>query len=378
MNPEVMFFLPQLGGGGAEMNAARVSLALHEYGFNTSFAVCRGPGSYEQLLPAEIPVSVLSTGRMNSSTLRLIRSIQPLRKLIVSRQPAILCPVMATPAIYALKSMSRLIDGPKVVLSIQNTLTAQFFNRKGLRPRFYLSLIRRFYPRADHVVALSNGVAKEIRDIVPALSNRTSVIPNAGMPTEQYREIEKNSGIKKPGSGKLIVACGRLAEQKGYPYLLKAFFQVMQQEDVYLWIIGEGPLKEKLLLLAESLGAAQRVKFLGFQNDPYSYMRAADVFVLSSLWEGFGNVIVEAMATGTAVVATDCQHGPSDIIEHETNGLLVPPADEDTLATEILRVLGDDELRARLSANGQARAQDFSPKNIAKRYAEVFSQVLSS
>lgn len=375
--PEVMFFLPHLGGGGAEMNAIRVASGLKEFGFRPSFAVTRGPGRFEQFVDPGTPVLRLEMGRINSSTLRLIRAIRPLRKLIEERRPAIVCPVMDPPSIAALTATRRITDPPKMVLSIQNSPVAKFVNARGLLPRVGLLLLRRTYPSADHVIALSGGVAQELEELVPSLRGRISVIHNAGMAAETLpAEAAPPADARPAAGGKLIVACGRLVEQKGYPFLLRAFAEVARTDDAYLTILGEGPLREPLGKLARSLGVADRVQFLGFRDAPLAYMRAADVFVLSSLWEGFGNVIVEAMAAGTAVVATDCNHGPGEVIANEVNGLLVPPADDRALADALRRVLRDDGLRQRLAAEGRRRASDFSPGHVARQYAEVFANVL--
>jgi glycosyltransferase involved in cell wall biosynthesis len=374
--PEVMFFLPHLGGGGAEMNAVRVASALRQFGFRASFAVTRGPGRFEQFLDPDTPVITLRTGSIHSSTLRLVRAIRPLRKLIEERRPAIVCPVMEVPSIAALLATRRIANPPKVILSIQNSLIAKFATWPGILPKIHFALLKKIYPSADHVVALSSGVAREVEQFVPPLRGRISVIHNAGLPAGTAAAGVTAADARPAPGGKLIVACGRLVDQKGYPFLLRAVADVARTDEVFLSILGEGPLRQSLTELAESLGIADRVQFLGFRDEPLPYMRAADVFVLSSLWEGFGNVIVEAMAVGTAVVATDCEHGPAEVITNEVNGLLVPPADERALADALRRVLRDDELRGRLAAEGLRRGSDFSPDHVARQYAEVFTNVL--
>lgn len=379
--PEVMFFLPHLGGGGAEMNAVRVSLYLKQYGFTPSFAVCRGNGSYERFLPKTTKVHTLDTGHINSSTLRLIRGIRPLRKLVEEKSPAILCPVLYLPSLVALMATRKMARKPKVVLSIQNSLEAKLLYKKGLglRSKVEFSLIKQFYPNADLVISLSQGVAKEVNELIPNLKNKTTVIHNAGkVSTEEHdQELNDSPIISKPFNIKIIVACGRLVEQKGYPYLLKAFAEILNKQHAHLWILGEGPMKKTLLNLSQDLKISDHIKFLGFQNNPQLYMQMADVFVLSSLWEGFGNVIIEAMAMGTPVVATNCPHGPSEIIDNEINGILVPPADEIALANAIYRVLTNDTLRNTLSLRGLERSNDFTANKIAQKYADVFSNLLT-
>jgi glycosyltransferase involved in cell wall biosynthesis len=179
-----------------------------------------------------------------------------------------------------------------------------------------------------------------------------------------------------PGE-KLIVAVGRLVEQKGYPVLLRAFAQVRKTANARLWILGEGPLRVALKKQARELQLSEAVRFLGFRSNPYAYMARADVFVLSSHWEGFGNVIVEAMASGTAVVAADCPYGPREVVEDGISGRLVPPGDAEALAANLSEVLHDSGLRAQLVAGGLTRAHDFSSEVIAARWHKLIAQILS-
>jgi len=106
-------------------------------------------------------------------------------------------------------------------------------------------------------------------------------------------------------------------------------------------------------------------------------MATADVFVLSSLFEGFGNVIVEAMACGTPVIATSCPYGPPEIIKDGVNGILVPPGDEEALSQAIIWVLTDEVLKQRLSQNGKERSQDFNARTIAFLYGGLFLRLVN-
>jgi glycosyltransferase involved in cell wall biosynthesis len=236
--------------------------------------------------------------------------------------------------------------------------------------------IRRLYRRADQIVALSQGVADDLVRLDPALTSRTVVIHNACV-DERVRAASARPVARDgvPAGRKLIVACGRLHRQKGFEHLLRAMAELRGRVPSHLWILGEGPERAALEGLARTLGIERDVTFLGFREDPYRFMAAGDVFVLSSLYEGFGNVVVEAMACGLPVVSTDCPHGPSEIITEGVNGLLVPPTDPAALAQALERVLRDDALRARLAEGSRQRARDFEAEAIAARYAEVFLSV---
>ena len=371
---KVMFFLPQLGGGGAEMNAVRLASGLLDAGITPIYAVARGPGSYAGLLPEGVEVVVLDTGGINSSTLRLIRARRPLARLIDARRPDVLCPVMVTPALSALSALRRARHKPAAVLSIQNSLSVSHEQEPSLLGRVELRLIRRQFPALDGAIALSGGVASELRRIVPALRDRVEVVPNIGLPLPAQMAEAMTLDRPEAGPGCTLLACGRLTKQKDYPTLFQAFAR-LSGNDLRLNILGDGELRQSLTQMAQDLGIADRVTFLGFQRDPFSHMRRADIFVLSSRWEGFGNVLVEAMAMGTPVVSTDCPHGPAEIIEDNLTGLLVPTESPEALAVALQRLIDDPDLRLQLGQAGQTRAQDFSATRIGAAYAQHFRAI---
>ena len=129
---------------------------------------------------------------------------------------------------------------------------------------------------------------------------------------------------------------------------------------------------------SNELGLNNKVLFLGFKDNPYKYMRIADVFVLSSKWEGFGNVIVEAMASGTPVISTNCNSGPSEIINNNENGVLVPVGDSERLSHNIIELLCNQDLRNKYILKGSERAEDFHAKIIAMEYEKLFYEVSGS
>jgi glycosyltransferase involved in cell wall biosynthesis len=165
-----------------------------------------------------------------------------------------------------------------------------------------------------------------------------------------------------------VLAAGRLHKQKGYAHLLLAFARVVEQRRSHLVILGEGDDREELQGLANSLGIAPYVHFLGYASNPLAYMRHAAVFVLSSLAEGFGNVIVEALACGTPVISTDCPHGPREILSGGRYGTLVRVGDVDSLAQAIVAKLNAP--KPAMSKELKEHLQLFSIETIGKRYVE--------
>lgn len=352
------------------MHLLRVVNHLDRQKFQPAIAVVRSGGSYESALAPDVPLHVLKTGQLRSSTVQMLRSLRPLRALIRQEQPDIVCSLLGHANTIAALAIRNLPQRPKLVLGVQNppSLQSEVFVNSVFR-----ALIPYTYSQADRVIALSKGVAEDLLRFVPNI--RVDVIYNAGV-DEQVID-----GANQPLSGTiphpLIVTCGRLAEQKGYPYLLEAFAQVRRVMPASLWILGEGKLRSSIEQKIRSLGLTQDVKLLGFQSNPYQYMKAADVFVLASIYEGFGNVLVEAMACGTPVIATDCPSGPGEIITHNLNGILVPPADPFALSQAMLNVLSNPSLQHKFSIAGQRRAQDFQSQSIAASYSHLFQSLVS-
>ena len=169
-----------------------------------------------------------------------------------------------------------------------------------------------------------------------------------------------------PGAPPVILGAGRLTEQKDFPTLIRAFALVRKKHPARLMILGEGEERSKLETLVQELGLEKEVSLPGFVDNPYKYMKRAAVFVLSSRWEGFPNVLVEAMALGTPVVSTDCPNGPAEILENGKWGELVPVGETQSLASAVLRTLDRvDVVRVKGAAE---RADQFRVESIIREY----------
>lgn len=366
MNKKILIFTSALNGGGAEKHTVRILPYLKEH-FETHLALCRIEGPFVSEVPPEVMIHEIGGHRA-------LRSIFPLVKVIKKLKPHLVLSIQVQANLAAALAVS-LIPAkirPKLILNTQNTLSIHLQSTKSLKNSIILKLISILYPIADGVIAISKGVSQDLLTINPSLKSTIIVIYNSGLddliPKLMY---EKKYTVDLPDpTTPMIIACGRLVQQKGYIFLLKAFALVIQKVKANLVILGEGPEQEKLINLSIKLGIQNNVFFLGFQSNPYQYMRKASVFVLSSLWEGFGNVIVEGMACGIPVIATNCPSGPGEIIKNGDNGILIPPADVDSLYQSILTVLTDKKLAKRLKEGGSQRCQDFHVKKIAQEYID--------
>lgn len=235
--------------------------------------------------------------------------------------------------------------------------------------REWPTLIKQWYPRADGIVAISSGVASDLGRVSGLPPERIATVHN-GVDLRRVEALAA-SPVADPwfeaGAPPVLLAAGRLAPQKDFPTLLNAFARVRSRREARLVILGEGPERARLERLAADLGIAADLKMPGAVLNPFAYMARARLFVLSSAWEGFGNVLVEALACGCPVVSTDCPSGPGEILDGGAFGRLVPVGDEEALADGILRALASPFDRRRL----RVRARLFSAEAAVDRYLDV-------
>ncbi|MDH3628766.1 MAG: glycosyltransferase family 4 protein [Acidobacteriota bacterium] len=235
-------------------------------------------------------------------------------------------------------------------------------------------ILRRLcYPLADHVVSISHGIDRSF-DWIPR--SRRTVIHNPHVPRPA---VDASAPLPEGLTpGRFAVGIGRLTRQKGFDLLLQSFGRVAEQTDWSLAIVGEGEDRAALERQRDQLGLRDRVVFTGLLADPFGLLRQSGLFVLSSRYEGFGNVILEAMDAGVPVVATDCPSGPAEIIRDGEDGWLVPAEDIDALATTLKTVIEDPEERRRRVARATDHVRRFGLRHHMERWDDVFSTVLGA
>lgn len=371
---KIAFFLPTLGGGGAERNVVNLVNNLDRKKYTPYFVLGKVKGVFINKIPKEISIIDLDSSSNLGLFFKLIRYFH-------KEQPDVF--VSAFPNINIISIIARIFSGAKtkIVITEQNTLslfrlTARNFTRR-LIARFLLPYLVRFiYPRADVIVCVSKGVADDLSEIIRS-PKEIRVIYNPVVEKRIYDLAEESiehpwfSDKKTP----IILAVGRLVKAKDYPNLFQTFALILKKQPVHLVVLGRGSEKTKLERLSQKLGISENIAFLGFQENPFKYMARASIFVLSSFQEGFGNVLVEAMACGTPVISTNCKSGPSEIIEDGKSGILVPVADQEALAAAIFKVLNNPSLDYKLSEQGKKRAEHFSIGKSVKKYEEIFDKL---
>jgi glycosyltransferase involved in cell wall biosynthesis len=214
-----------------------------------------------------------------------------------------------------------------------------------------MALSRAFYPRADRVITVSRGIADELLARKWARPERVTTINNPVI-SDRISALASEPAPKlaREASVPAIVNVGRLVPAKNHLLLLDAFKLVTQKRGAQLWLVGDGPCRADVEERIDELGLSDSVRLFGHVSNPLPIVRAADLFVLSSVAEGFGNVLVEAMFVGTPIVSTDCPHGPREILEGGLWGTLVPPGDANALGEAILEALAGGGIDARQRA----------------------------
>lgn len=352
-------------GGGAEVHVSKLVPGLARRGYRVEVATFGERREPWLELPSTIRVTPLTARPAGGTPRHALRAASALKRRLEANPPDVVLAVLEAASLTALGAARGAVP---VVASVQNTLSRNYSDANPVSRAAILALCRRRLPRAAAIVATSRGVAADLRTVVPR-AGEVVVIHNAVFDPAQPPPVAADRG-----EGFLLVACGRLIVQKGFPDLLAALART-RHRTTRLVVLGEGPDRGELERRAAALGVEDRVDWLGFRDDPRPWMAAADLFVLSSHWEGFGNVLVEAMACGTPVVTTDCPHGPAEIVRDGVDGTVVPVADPEAMAAAIDDLLGDEDRRRRFAASARERAGAFSIDASVEAHDELLRRV---
>ena len=289
--------------------------------------------------------------------------------------PEIVLGLMQFSPIYACCAKDFFFMKSKVVISYRGVVS-EFFKRIPSFGRWAKFLVYYSIKSASNIIVPSEGIRRDIVEHFGASELKTKVIYN-GIDLVSVRELAKADINLKKDCQWIATSC-RLSPQKDFATLLNAFKIVRNNIKAKLIILGDGEMRRTIEDWLEDMGLKEDTVLLGFQENPFRYISKADVFVLSSFIEGFGNVIVEAMALGVPVVSTDCPSGPGEIIQHGINGFLVPVGDYNRMAVYILNILSDKELGEKISRSGLKRSEEFSAMKMAQDYEEYLIRLAES
>lgn len=262
----------------------------------------------------------------------------------------------------------------KIVFRLGVPITRIMEQRNVFNAWLYLQSVKYTFSRPDFIIANAPGVADDLIAHAQVNPGKIRVIDNstvtAAIQDMSLAKIEED-WFSDPALP-VILSAGRLRKQKDFETLLRAFAQVRAKQACRLIILGEGSERRRLEGLIAQLGLVGDALLPGHRSNPFAYMRRSALFVLSSRFEGSPNVLIEALAVGVPVVATDCHSGPREILEHGTYGPLVPVGDVERMAAAILATLADP-LPAETLRRAVAR---FDADTVAGQYVEIFQSLL--
>jgi len=367
---KILFVTFTLSNGGAERQIQHLLTYLNREKYSPMLVLLEKTVGYD--IPSDVSVTCLNKKRPYN----FFKLIFKLAKILKKEKPDIVISFLTYPNILLL--LIKLIIGYKkpIIISERTNLEISLSNIRKNRIKSFL--IKKLYPCVDKIISLSLGVAERLhkaflipKEKIVAIHNSVD-IRKVQMMAEECPSFEWYQNKAIP----IIIAAGRLTKAKAYPDLFDAFANVRKVLPCRLVILGDGELEQELKQLANDLSILDDVAFCGFQQNPFSFMAHSKVFVLSSHWEGFGNVIIEAMACGVPVISTNCPYGPNEIITNGVNGLLVPVGDTDAMAEAILKLLKDDILRKRLAEAGKQRSEDFRVEKMVAEYEKILHELL--
>ncbi len=358
----IALFTRDLAGGGVGRVIVNLARGFVDCGHPVDIVLARRRGPYLEQLPPDVRVIDFGVGRT-------LWCVPGLARYLRRERPRALLACADGANVVALWAKRLAGGATRVLISTHTNVSENARQASQARGRLIPYFMRHCYHWADDVIAVSHGVASDLAATAGLDRGRIRVIYNpvdtAGI-LGRAKEPLAHSWFRL-GEPPVVLSLGRLTRQKDYPTLVRAFAAVRGQRRVRLMILGEGEDRAGLEALARELGCEADVALPGFVANPYPLLAAARLFVLSSAWEGFGNVLIEAMAVGTPVIATDCPWGPAEVLEHGRHGRLVPVGDVEALARAI-----EDVLDAPPAANGSLdRAAQFSTERIAAEYLRV-------
>lgn len=356
---KLAIIVPSLGGGGAERVVTNIVRNIDFNKFDITLILIREEGQYINLIPPIIPVINLYSSRVRYSIFKLIKCLNNLK-------PDVIFSTLGHLNLVLLAIRPFLRFNHKIIIREANTPSQSLKTLNGMKGAIFKHLYAKLYPKADVIVAQCKAMKNDIVNMFSISEHKIIYIYNP-LDLEYIRKnmVDKNPYDKDEIN---ILAVGRLTYQKGFDILIDAFKIVENNiPNIHLTILGDGELRQELEQKRNKLGLERKISFKGFKKNPYPYYYYADVYVLSSRWEGFPNALLEALACGCKVVAVDCKSGPREILGDNEFGLLVPPEDPDALAKGIIEAINSEN-------KSKDRAKDFDVKNVIKEYEKLFER----
>lgn len=341
-----------------------LSAAIARTGTPVDLVLVRREGPYLSDVPASVRIVELGTERV-------VRSVPALARYLRAERPVALLSTLVHVNVAAILAGKLARSGTRIVVREANHVSeARHADRRRLE-RLAYRIMPLAYRGADLHVAVSEGVGADLERVCKMPPDSVHVIRNPVVTPELLDRARQSIDHPwlVPGSPPVVLGIGRLSEQKDFPTLIRAFAHVRTRMAARLIILGEGAGRASLEALIRELGLESDVALPGFVDNPYAWLTRASSFVLSSRFEGSPNVLVEAMACGTPVIATDCPSGPREILADGEFGTLVEIGDWRGMADAIARALSTPPS----TEPARNRAMEFAADRVARQYLRVMT-----
>lgn len=337
MGKKIAIFISSLRGGGAERVMVSLANQFSEEGFDVDLVVVKASGAFRSEVGEKVNIIDLNAKRVILSFFGLFSYLRRAR-------PDALLSTMSHANIVAILASRLTMSGLRVIVREANTVSSNLKDGGSFIDRLISGMIPYLYPRAHQVVAPSTGVANDLISRSRISDKNITTIYNP-VNLELVKELAgENVSLSwfEESDVRVVLGVGRLTQQKDFNTLIQAFDIARKKatHNIKLLILGEGEEREQLEEYIRTLGASDSILLPGFVDNPYAYMARSSVFVLSSLWEGLPNVLIQALSLRVPVISTRCPSGPDEILENGLWGTLVDCGDVEAMADAILEITG--------------------------------------
>ena len=388
---KLLLLLPSLHGGGAERVALNLLKGIDPNLAEVRIGLLKEGGhyfndlDYAALVRSSVGQGLFDFDGPNSLAYHPLKALQAavmaprrIRSLIRSYEPDIIISFLKGMNLLTWRALNGMQERRPFWIAREGNNALRVIEEEApntIVKTIVKHLTAKVYRAADITLGISKRQAQDLCSQFNLDPSRVRFIHN-GIDVDLIRSCmsETPNGLPtKP----FIVTAGRLEPQKGHDLLLEAYAKSVAHAAMDLVLLGTGSQLDLLKSKAANLGISERVHFPGFQNNPWSWFARSEFFVFPSKWEGFGNVVAEALACGVPVLSTDCDYGPGEIVEHGVNGLLVKVGDNTALAQGLDTMATNKDWRRQLAARSVARARKFNVRNMCYQYERLLNETTS-